>query len=129
MSFQKTICPLYGDYERLIDLALNGDPNLKQKVAIADAVNRGGLEVLSNAIKNRKVSMTGEALHLYETCKADQTYYEARNSDLRHITIRGNGRYQVKVVVEHNRYSKTFFTLTEAQRWRDGMLTLGVGLE
>jgi hypothetical protein len=41
------------------------------------------------------------------------------------ISIRQNGRFQVKVTVEFNRYSATFDTLQEAQWWRDKMLTLG----
>jgi hypothetical protein len=53
----------------------------------------------------------------------------SKRSDLRNISLRDNGNYQVKVTVEHNRYSATFETLEDAQWWRDKLLTLGVQIK
>lgn len=120
---------LFGDYELLIDECLDGCVHLKQKVALADKRNRGGLAVLLNSLHNRKVKLTPFQTRLVQQLKADQEYWMSKQSDLRNISLRDNGNYQVKVTVEHNRYSATFETLEDAQWWRDKMLTLGIQIK
>lgn len=117
---------LFGDYELLIDECLDGCSHLKHKVAVADQRNRGGLAVLLNALHNKRPHLSPFHTRLVEQLKADQDYWIAKRSDCKNIYLRDNGNYQVKLVVEHNRYSATFETLEEAQWWRDQMLTLGV---
>lgn len=116
---------LFGDYELLIDECLAGDKLLKAKVAEADKRNRGGLAVLLNALSNRQVKLSFFQQRLVNQLKEEHQYWLAKQQDLKHISIRQNGRFQVKVTVEFNRYSATFDTLEEAQWWRDKMLTLG----
>jgi aminoglycoside phosphotransferase len=125
----KQPCDLYGDYALLIDECLEGCPHLKHKVAVADKRNRGGLAVLLNALHNRKVRLNPFQTRLVQQLKADQDYWISKQSDLRNISLRDNGNYQVKVTVEHNRYSATFDNLEDAQWWRDRMLTLGVQIK
>lgn len=120
---------LFGDYELLIDECLDGCSHLKHKVAVADQRNRGGLAVLLNALHNRNARLSPFHTRLVEQLKADQDYWMARQSDLKNINLRGNGKYQVKVTVEHNRYSATFDTLDEAQWWRDSMKMLGAQIK
>lgn len=120
---------LFGDYELLIDECLDGCLHLKQKVAVADKRNRGGLAILLNALHNRRVKLTPFQTRLVQQLKADQEYWMSKQSDLRNISLRDNGNYQVKVTVEHNRYSATFDNLEDAQWWRDRMLTLGVQIK
>lgn len=120
---------LFGDYELLIDECLDGCVHLKQKVALADKRNRGGLAILLNSLHNRKVKLTPFQTRLVQQLKADQEYWMSKQSDLRNISLRDNGNYQVKVTVEHNRYSATFETLEEALWWRDKMLTLGIQIK
>ena len=120
---------LFGDYELLIDECLGGCPHLKQKVAVADKRTRGGLAILLNALHNRNVKLSPFQSRLVQQLKGDQDYWISRQSDLKNISLRDNGNYQVKVTVEHNRYSATFETLEEAQWWRDQMLTLSASIK
>jgi hypothetical protein len=121
---------LYGDYELIIDQCLAGDPNLKARVAVADKHgNRGGLAVLLNALHNRKARLTSFQQRIVDQLQADQQYWLEKQKAFNHITIRQNGKYQVKVTVEFNRYSATFDTLEDAQWWRDQMLSLGVQIK
>ena len=120
------VCDLYGDYELIVDQCLAGDQSLKARVAAADKLaSRGGLAVLLNALHNRKVKLTSFQQRIVDQCLADQQYWLDKQQDFKHITIRKNGKYQVKVTVEFNRYSATFDTLEDARWWRDKMLTLG----
>lgn len=116
---------LFGDYELLIDQCLGSDKHLKAKVAAADKHNRGGLAVLLNALHNRQVKLTSFQERLVAQLKQDHQYWLDRQQDYKHISLRSNGNYQVKVTVEFNRYSATFETLEEAHWWRDQMLALG----
>lgn len=120
---------LFGDYELLIDECLDGCLHVKQKVAVADKRNRGGLAILLNALHNRRVKLTPFQTRLVQQLKADQEYWMSKQADLRNISLRDNGNYQVKVTVEHNRYSATFETLEDAQWWRDKLLTLGIQIK
>jgi aminoglycoside phosphotransferase len=61
---------LFGDYELLIDECLDGCPHLKQKVAVADKRNRGGLAILLNALHNRRVKLTPFQTRLVQQLKA-----------------------------------------------------------
>ena len=117
------IATLYGDYELLIDGCLAGDPELKRKVARADRNGRGGLPILMNAIANRKVTLSPWRQEVLARCKADHEYYEAQQEDLECIDER-SGSYRVRVTVEHNRYTKTFESLSDARVWRDLMKVL-----
>ena len=58
-----------------------------------------------------------------QTLEGDQDYYNHKLNDLRNIRQRSD-TYTVRAVVEHNRYSKTFTSLFEAQHWRFQMETL-----
>ncbi len=58
-----------------------------------------------------------------QTLEADQEFYTEKLQDYRNIRKRGDS-YTVRVVVEHNRYSRTFTSLSEAQDWRFKMETL-----
>lgn len=120
---------LFGDYELLIDEALDGDKALKVKVAQADAFDRGGLAVLKNAIKNRGIVLTGKLADILHSIELDHGHWEERQKDLNRIYARPNGRYQVQVTVEHNLYTKTFPTLAEAQDYRDRMLIMAVMMD
>ena len=115
---------LFGDYELLIDLALDGDKTLKVKVAQADRINRGGLAVLQNARKNRRINLTGKLADILASCVADQEFWEAKQKDRSRIHQRPNGKWQVQITVEHNLYTKTFEDLSEAQEYRDRMVLL-----
>ena len=120
---------LYGDYELLIDQCLGGDKQLKSKVAQADKHNRGGLAVLLNALHNRQAKLSSFHERLVQQLKQDHEFWLAKQDDHSHISLRSNGKYQVKVVVEFNRYSATFDTLEEAQWWRDRMQMLGAQIK
>jgi hypothetical protein len=120
---------LFGDYELLIDEALNGDTKLKAKVAQADRFNRGGLAVLQNAIKNRKISLKPHHADIMATCAADQAYWEAKQLDLSNIHERPNGKWQVQITVDEIRFTKTFSELSEAQHYRERMQQLAFKIE
>lgn len=119
----RSALPLYGDYELLIDEALGGDQRLKERVAAADAVGRGGLAVLKNALKNRGITLRGKLLDILLSCELDQEAFEASLNDLRNIEVRG-GSYRAKVQIDDNVFKSSFKTLREAQVWRDRMLIL-----
>ncbi|WP_340298075.1 MULTISPECIES: hypothetical protein [unclassified Roseobacter] len=120
---------LFGDYELLIDECFGGCRDMKQKVAKADKLKRGGISILLNALNNRKIKLTPFQHRLVLQLKEDHDYWMSRQSDLKNISLRDNGNYQVKVTVEHNRYSSTFETLEEAEYWRDRMLTLSADIK
>jgi hypothetical protein len=123
------VLELFGDYELLIDQVLNGDKKLKARVAKADRINRGGLVVLQNALKNRSVTLTGKLADILASCVADQEFWEAKQKDFDRIHKRPNGRWQAQVMVVDVRYSKTFDDLADAQRYRDRMILLGLTIE
>ena len=115
---------LFGDLELAIDLLLNGDPSVKRKVAVADQKDRGGYQALLNAMRRMGVKpTTSRQERLLQSLAGDQDHYNQKLNDLRNIRQRGN-TYTVRAVVEHNRYSKTFTSLFEAQHWRFQMETL-----
>lgn len=120
---------LFGDYNLIINEALNGDRKLKAKVAQADRFNRGGLAVLQNALKNRGVTLTGKLADILASCVADQEFWEAKQKDFDRIHKRPNGKVQVQITVDDARYSKTFDDLKDAQRYRDRMILLGLAIE
>ncbi len=120
---------LFGDYALIINEALNGDKKLKARVAQADRINRGGLAVLQNALKNRSVTLTGKLADILASCVADQDFWEAKQKDFDRIHKRPNGRWQAQVMVADVRYSKTFDDLADAQRYRDRMILLGLTIE
>lgn len=115
--------PLYGDLELLIDAALDGDQRLKARVAQADAVGRGGLAVLKNALKNRDVVLRGKLLDILHSCELDQAAWEEAQTDLRGIEVRGRS-YRAKVQIDDNVFRRSFKTLREAQVWVQRMLIL-----
>jgi hypothetical protein len=119
------VLELFGDYELIIDAALNGDRKLKAKIAQADRINRGGLAVLQNALKNRGVTLTGKLADILQSCIADQEFWQKKQQDHDRIHKRRNGTFQVQVTIEEVRYSKTFDDLADAQRFRDRMILLG----
>lgn len=113
--------PLFGDYELLIDQCLGGNKELKRLVAQKDRINRGGLQVLKKALTNHQAKLNSYHLDILQRCEQDQELWETQQEDLESIRIRKNGKYQARVVVEHNRYSAQFESLREAQVWRDRM--------
>ena len=119
-----TSVSLFGDLEAAIDLMLDGDPEIKYEVAVADQNERGGYKALLNAMRRKNVKpKTSAQERLMQTLEADQEFYTEKLQDLRNIRQRGDS-YTVRVVVEHNRYSRTFTSLSEAQDWRFKMETL-----
>lgn len=114
---------LFGDYALLIDEALDGDPRLKERVAAADAVGRGGLVTLKNALKNRGITLRGKLLDTLHSCELDQAAWEKSQTDLQNIEARG-GSYRAKVQIDDNVFRRSFKTLKEAQVWRDRMAIL-----
>jgi hypothetical protein len=65
---------IFGDYELIIDTALNGDEKLKRRIAEADTIDRGGLAVLKNALRNRQVVLPPMLADVMRSCEADQAY-------------------------------------------------------
>ena len=114
---------LFGDYELIIDECFDRDMQLKYRVALADKRNRGGRDILLNAVHNRKVPLSSYHEHILNVCKDDQVYFQEKQNDLKHITCFGS-RYRVRVTVLHSRFSKNFDCLFQAQAWRDKMLIL-----
>jgi hypothetical protein len=104
---------------------IEGDRKLKAKIAQADRINRGGLAVLQNALKNRGVTLTGKLADILQSCIADQEFWQKKQQDHDRIHKRRNGTFQVQVTIEEVRYSKTFDDLADAQRFRDRMILLG----
>ena len=123
-----TRAPLYGDYELLIDQCLGGDRALKQLVAQKDRQKRGGLAVLQNALKNRGAQLDDYHERVLRQCIQDQEHWEAKQDDLTNIRSRPNGKFQVRAVLEHNRISRTFDSLEEAQLWRSRVAILDENL-
>ena len=124
LTNKPTLCPsVFGDYKEIIDKYFSDDPKLKNKVALADERDRGGLQIILNALSNGKSTLSQFHEDLIERCKKDQEFYLSKQSDLKNITVT-NGHYRVRVTVEHNRFDKRFNDLIEAQHWRDRMLIL-----
>ncbi len=123
------VLELFGDYALIIDEALNGDQKLKARVAHADRINRGGLAVLQNALKNRSVTLTGKLADILASCVTDQEFWEAKQKNFDRIHQRPNGRWQVQITIDEVRYCKTFDELADAQRYRDRMILLGLTIE
>jgi hypothetical protein len=120
---------LFGDYNLIINEALNGDRKLKARVAQADRINRGGIAVLRTALKNRGVTLTGKLADILQSCIADQEFWEMKQKDFDRIHKRPNGAFQVQITVDDVRYSKTFDDLKDAQRFRDRMILLSLAIE
>ena len=125
---RQPVAQCFGDYALIVDAVLGGDPNLKRRIAMADADHRGGLAVLKNALRNRSVSLTGRLYDILRTCELDQLYHEQQKLDHKQIEVRG-GSYRVTVTVEHNVFRRSFSSLSEAQSYRDRMVLLGMKLE
>jgi hypothetical protein len=111
---------LFGDYELIVDLALNGDSKLKRRIAEADANDRAGLAVLKNALRNRRVTLPAMLADVIRTCEEDQRYYEELKEDLRNIDKHGPN-YRVRLMLAGVRMTKTFTSLRAGQVWRDRM--------
>ena len=120
---------LFGDYNLIINEALNGDRKLKARVAQADRINRGGIAVLRTALKNRGVTLTGKLADILQSCIADQELFDAKQKDFDRIHKRPNGKWQVQITVDDVRYAKTFADLKDAQSYRDRMILLGLAIE
>lgn len=114
---------LFGDYALIIDEALAGDSRLKDRVAQADAFNRGGLSVLKNALKNRGVVLVGKLADILRSCELDQAHWEERQKDFANIEVRGRS-FRARVMIDDNVFRRNFPTLRDAQVWRDRMLIL-----
>jgi hypothetical protein len=114
---------LYGDLELVIDEAFGGDADLKRRVALADAKDRSGLEVIKNAVKNRKVKLDQGLQYVLDTLEKDMSYFLELQSDRSHIEQRGES-FRVKIQIEENTFRSSFRSLMEAQAWRDRMMLL-----
>jgi hypothetical protein len=119
---------LFGDYELIVDTALNGDEKLKRRIAEADAIDRGGLAVLKNALRNRQVVLPPMLAEVMRSCEADQAYYAELQQDFANIDKHGSS-YRVRMTVGGVRMTKSFKHLREAQVWRDRMQLLGEWLD
>ena len=129
MNLKPQTIALFGDLELAIDLMLNGDPEIKRQVAVADQENRGGYQALLNAMRRKNVKATNSRQErLLQSLAGDHEYYHHKQTDLKSITHR-DGVYRVRVRVEHNRYSKTFSSLFDAQKWRDRMMILNIEIK
>ena len=95
---------LFCDLELAIDLLLNGDPEIKRQVAVADQKDRGDYHTLINAMRRIGVKATmSRQERLLQSLAGDQEYYNQKLNDLRNIRQRGKN-FTVRAVVEHNRY-------------------------
>ena len=119
---------LFGDYELIVDTALNGDEKLKRRIAEADTIDRGGLAVLKNALRNRQISLPPMLAEVMRSCEADQAYYAELQQDFANIDRHGSS-YRVRMTVDGERMTKSFKHLREAQVWRDRMQLLGEWLD
>jgi hypothetical protein len=114
---------LFGDYALIVDIALNGDEKLKRRIAEADEIDRGGLAVLKNALRNRQVALPQMLADIMRSCEADQAYYAELQEDFTNIDKHGNF-FRVRMTVGGVRMTKSFKHLREAQVWRDRMQML-----
>lgn len=111
---------LYGDYERIIDLALGGCPKVKKAVAEADIDGRRGLSTLHHHLRKNKAVLNEEAQRLLNTCTSDQEYWaEYVRGDMKSIRELPSGAFQVRISFEGNTHKQTFSTHEEARSWRD----------
>jgi hypothetical protein len=130
--------PLFGDYELIIDECLNGDPEVKLKVAAADApldasldTQRRGLATLKYHLARHKAKPTGLAALALRSCEMDQEYYEQFSSEaegMRGIDVK-RGKYRVRSTVDGCRLSQSFSSLIDAKKWRDLQLSRGEGFD
>jgi hypothetical protein len=119
---------LFGDHELIVDTALHGDEKLKRRIAEADAIDRGGLAVLKNALRNRQVVLPPMLAEVMQSCEADQAYYAELQQDFANIDRHGSS-YRVRMTVSGVRMTKRFKCLREAQVWRDRMQLLDKWLD
>ena len=119
---------LFGDYDLIVDVALNGDAKLKRRIAEADAIDRGGLAVLKNALRNRQVALPPKLVEVMRSCEADQAYYAELQRDFANIDKHGNS-YRVRMALGGVRMTKSFKSLREAQVWRERMGILSEGID
>lgn len=119
---------IFGGYELIVDVALNGDPKLKRRIAEADAIDRGGLAVLKNALRNRQVALSPMVRDVMRSCEGDQAYYAELQEDFANIDKHGNS-YRVRMALGGVRMTKSFKSLREAQVWRDRMGILSEGID
>ncbi len=119
---------LFGDYELIVDKALDGDANLKRRIADADTYDRGGLAVLKNALRNRRITLPTMLADVMRTCEDDQRYYEELKEDLKNIDKHGSA-YRVRLMLEGVRLTKKFTSLRAAQVWRDRIAILAGQLD
>lgn len=116
-----TAFSLFGDYEEIIDRCLKGDPEIKRKVAEADAHGRRGLTVLKYQLEKHKVQLPPDIAGIMETCEKDQEHYDQNvRHDFQNIEVRG-ATYRVSVTFEGNRHRQSFDTVEQAREWRDRM--------
>ena len=120
---QALVADLFGDYELIVDLALGADLKLKRRIAEADTLDRGGLAVLKNALRNRQVTLPPMLADILQTCEADQHYHEKLKADLGNIDKHGTS-YRVRLMLDGTRLMKSFTSLREGQVWRDRMSIL-----
>jgi hypothetical protein len=119
---------LFGDYDIIIDKALDGDENLKRRIADADTYDRSGLAVLKNALRNRRITLPTMLAEIMQTCEDDQRYYEELKGDLKNIDLHGS-TYRVRIMLEGVRMTKKFTSLRAAQVWRDRVAILAGQLD
>ena len=120
---QAFVADLFGDYELIVDLALGADLKLKRRIAEADALDRGGLAVLKNALRNRQVTLPPRLADILQTCEADQHYHEELKTDLGNIDKHGTS-HRVRLMLDGIRLTKSFESLRAGQVWRDRMSIL-----
>ena len=120
---QAFVADLFGDYELIVDLALGADHKLKRRIAEADTLDRGGLAVLKNALRNRQVTLPPMLADIMRTCEADQHYHEKLKADLGNIDKHGTS-YRVRLMLDGIRLTKSFESLRAGQVWRDRMSIL-----
>lgn len=110
---------LFGDYELVINEVLDGDPELKRRVAEADAADRRGLAVLKYHLGRHKIPLPVHVQAILRSCEADQEFYEATvKTDMKNITVH-QGLYRVRVNLGDEVFDRSFKTHQEAREWRD----------
>ena len=120
---QALVADLFGDYELIVDLALGADLKLKRRIAEADTLDRGGLAVLKNALRNRQVALSPMLADILQTCEVDQHYHEELKADFGNIDKHGIS-YRVRLTLDGTRLTKSFTSLRAGQVWRDRMSIL-----
>jgi hypothetical protein len=121
---------LFGDYELIIDECLNGDPEVKLRVAAADRQRRG-LATLKYHLTRNGAKPKGLAALALRSCEMDQEYYEQFSSDaegMRGIDVKRE-KYRVRITVNGCRLSQSFSSLIDAKKWRDLQLSRDEGFD